>query len=478
MMKKMFKALLATGLAVSLLGACGNAKKQEGQKESKQVETSADAEKKTDGEKTELLLWMPPFGTEDTLDKEMWKKVLAPFEKENNCNVTVEVIPWSNYEEKYLTAISSGAGPDLGYMYMEMMNDYIDMGALEPFDSYLTDKEKDNFYYLDKGVIDGKQYALPIVVGNARILCYNKKLLEQAGVEKAPETWDEFLAACKKLKDAGITPIQQQWGDASKGSLNSIFFPYLWQAGGEYTRFLHVFLPELKRFLKEEGILEDTFFHISDEPKEEDMDSFHAAVESVKELLQDCKVMDALSSFAIYRRGDVKKPVVSVNHIEPFVEAKVQNLWAYYCTGQAVEVPNRFIAMPSSRNRILGVLCYIYRLEGFLHWGFNFYNSEKSREHIDPFKVTDAGEAFPSGDPFLVYPGKEGIPYESLRLVVLQEAMADLRVLNKAEQKFGRDKVMEGIERLAGGKISFKDYPRNKQFFYQLRAFLQEILAG
>ena len=233
MMKKMFKALLATGLAVLLLGACGNAKKEDGQKESKEVETSADAEKKTDGEKTELLLWMPPFGTEDTLDKEMWKKVLAPFEKENNCNVTVEVIPWSNYEEKYLTAISSGAGPDLGYMYMEMMNDYIDMGALEPFDSYLTDKEKDNFYYLDKGVIDGKQYALPIVVGNARILCYNKKLLEQAGVEKAPETWDEFLAACKKLKDAGITPIQQQWGDASKGSLNSIFFPYLWQAGGD-----------------------------------------------------------------------------------------------------------------------------------------------------------------------------------------------------------------------------------------------------
>lgn len=120
MMKKMFKALLATGLAVSLLGACGNAKKQDGQKESKQVETSANAEKKTDGEKTELLLWMPPFGTEDTLDKEMWKKVLAPFEKENNCNVTVEVIPWSNYEEKYLTAISSGAGPDLGYMYMEI----------------------------------------------------------------------------------------------------------------------------------------------------------------------------------------------------------------------------------------------------------------------------------------------------------------------------------------------------------------------
>ena len=281
-----------------------------------------------------------------------------------------------------------------------------------------------------------------------------------------------------------ISHLFSQWGSIAapkvmakvEGKERKLFSWDTPAVGGEYTRFLHVFLPELKRFLKEEGILEDTFFHISDEPKEEDMDSFHAAVESVKDLLQDCKVMDALSSFAIYRRGDVKKPVVSVNHIEPFVEAKVQNLWAYYCTGQAVEVPNRFIAMPSSRNRILGVLCYVYRLEGFLHWGFNFYNSEKSREHIDPYKVTDAGEAFPSGDPFLVYPGKEGIPYESLRLVVLQEAMADLRVLNKAEQKCGRDKVMDGIERLAGGKISFKNYPRDKRFFYQLRTFLQECL--
>ena len=71
MMKKMFKALLATGLAVSLLGACGNAKKQEGQKESKQVETSADAEKKTDGEKNysygcplseQRILWIKRCG--------------------------------------------------------------------------------------------------------------------------------------------------------------------------------------------------------------------------------------------------------------------------------------------------------------------------------------------------------------------------------------------------------------------------------
>ncbi|SHJ25111.1 ABC transporter substrate-binding protein [Hespellia stercorisuis] len=36
---------------------------------------------------------------------------------------------------------------------------------------------------------------------------YNKDLFEQAGIKEEPKTWDEFLAVCQKLKDAGITPI-------------------------------------------------------------------------------------------------------------------------------------------------------------------------------------------------------------------------------------------------------------------------------
>lgn len=36
---------------------------------------------------------------------------------------------------------------------------------------------------------------------------YNKTLFDEAGIEAVPATWEEFDAACKKLKDAGITPI-------------------------------------------------------------------------------------------------------------------------------------------------------------------------------------------------------------------------------------------------------------------------------
>ena len=36
---------------------------------------------------------------------------------------------------------------------------------------------------------------------------YNVDLFEKAGITEVPATWDDFLAVCQKLKDAGITPM-------------------------------------------------------------------------------------------------------------------------------------------------------------------------------------------------------------------------------------------------------------------------------
>ena len=73
--------------------------------------------------------------------------------------------------------------------------------------------------------------------------------------------------------------------------------------------------------------------------------------------------------------------------------------------------------MPSYRNRIAGLLCYKFGLKGFLQWGYNFYNTQLSLETVNPYACTDGGRAFPSGDPFSVYPEGEGCT-ESLRLSV------------------------------------------------------------
>ena len=52
---------------------------------------------------------------------------------------------------------------------------------------------------------------------------------------------------------------------------------------------------------------------------------------------------------------------------------------------------------------------------------------------LDPYFCTDCGDAFPAGDPYLVYPGPGGLPEESIRLMSTCEALFDLRALQLLE---------------------------------------------
>lgn len=185
-----------------------------------------------------LLLWLPPFasGDDGALDKEFWTKALAPWASEKNVNLTIEITPWGGYEEKYLTGFSSGQGPDVGYMYLEMYNDFIELGALADMAEYITDADRENYIYLDKGFVKGGQYAIPFVVGNARMLFFNMDILEKAGVMSLPSTWEDLVTVCKKVKEAnldGVMPFAQEWADPAIGALNNLYYNYLWQAGGD-----------------------------------------------------------------------------------------------------------------------------------------------------------------------------------------------------------------------------------------------------
>jgi hypothetical protein len=130
-------------------------------------------------------------------------------------------------------------------------------------------------------------------------------------------------------------------------------------------------------------------------------------------------------------------------------------------------VGNRFIAMPSYRNRILGLQMYKYNVKGFLHWGYNFYNSQFSLAKINPYVTTSADKAFPSGDPFSVYPTLDGVT-PSLRGLVFKEALSDIEVCRKLEEYIGKDKVIEMIDTAAGMNVTFADYPRNTTFIPHL----------
>lgn len=248
-------------------------------------------------------------------------------------------------------------------------------------------------------------------------------------------------------------------------------------AGEEYRRFLQALLPQLVEKLREWDVADRTIFHLSDEPYAQHLEQYRTLRRMVEPLLGGLPIMDALSNYEYYEQGVVDRPICATNHIQQFLEAQVPGLWAYYCCSQSVDVSNRFFSMPSARNRIIGLQLYKYRIEGFLHWGYNFYNTDLSRRPIDPFRVTDGGGAFPSGDAFSVYPGVGGQPEESLRAVVFLEALQDMRALELLESLTDREFVIALMESGLRSPLTFNDYPHQAAYILELRRRVNEEIA-
>ena len=290
-----------------------------------------------------------------------------------------------------------------------------------------------------------------------------------------------WVQICRKhgIRYLEIAHLFTQWGAKATpkieacvdGVTKRIFVWDVPAVSPGYRVFLQAFLPALRAHLNREGFEDrNVYFHISDEPGEKHLEDYRAAKRQVQDLLEGCPVIDALSSITFYQKGLVTQPIPSNDHIQAFFDAHVPELWVYYCCGQSVDVPNRFFAMPSARNRIMGVLMYLYRIKGFLQWGFNFYYSQHSLYPIDPYRVTHAGYAFPSGDAYLVYPGPGGAPLSSIRAEVQDDALLDLRALQMLEDLAGRSAVEELIHETAGQKtITFESYPRDAEFLLALR---------
>ncbi|ALC91502.1 hypothetical protein AM500_18205 [Bacillus sp. FJAT-18017] len=287
------------------------------------------------------------------------------------------------------------------------------------------------------------------------------------------EKVDRWVELCKRkgIKYFEFAHFFTQWGAKSapkiiateNGEQKRIFGWETDAAGNEYKAFLAQFFPELNKYIKSRGLEECVYFHVSDEPSLEHLESYSKASQLINQYVNEYPVIDALSDFQFYEKGLVKNPIPSNDHIDPFIMNEVPNLWTYYCCLQTKDVSNRFFNFPSSRNRIIGFQLYKFGIAGFLHWGYNFWFTKLSKAKIDPFRNTDAGYSFPSGDAFLVYPGETG-PIESVRMEVFYEALQDLRALQLLESVIGREEVIRFIEEGLEKPLTFSEFPRENDW--------------
>ncbi len=295
-----------------------------------------------------------------------------------------------------------------------------------------------------------------------------------------------YISLCKKygIEYFEMAHMFSQWGAECapnievcvNGEKKYLFGWHTRADDREYIDFLGQYIPAVYKQLEAEGVAENTYFHISDEPHSDQIEKYKNALEIFKPLVGRARIFDALSDIAFYKEGIVKCPVTSVKAIHEFLQYGIDDQWLYYCCHPERVFPNSFIAMPSARIRILGVLIYKYNIKGFLHWGLNYYNAPRSKYKINPYITTSADGGFSSGDAFILYPAQNTV-YGSTRGEVLYQAMQDIAICQALEAFVGHERVVRIIDGIAGRDIRFDDYPCDNLFFEALRAAVTDELC-
>ena len=299
---------------------------------------------------------------------------------------------------------------------------------------------------------------------------------------------DKWIRLCNKVgfKYFEISHFFTQWGalHAPKimatvdGEYKKIFGWETDAHGEEYRTFLRAFLKAFLEHMKKKGDDKRCFFHISDEPHIDHIENYKKSKAVVEDLLEGYTIMDAMSKYEFYEKGIIKTPIPSNNHIKPFLEHKVGGLWTYYCCGQSVDVSNRLISMPSYRNRSIGMQMFKYNIIGFLQWGYNFYQSFHSEDTINPTVDLSGDDWVPAGDICSVYPAQNGEALESLRLIVFNEALQDMRAMQLLEKYMPHDKIVAEIESVFGKSIEFDVCATNSQQMLAVREKVNELIKN
>jgi len=161
----------------------------------------------------ELTFWH----TQTAANKDTLQAIIDDFHKENP-NITIKpefVDGYTNTYKKVMAAISGGGLPDMAVAYESMVADYMDANAVVSFDDYV----KSTKYGLTKADVDDivpafweaskypqfKNQMLSFPFTKSMLaMYYNADLLKAAGIAKAPETWDDFQAACDALQKNNV----------------------------------------------------------------------------------------------------------------------------------------------------------------------------------------------------------------------------------------------------------------------------------
>lgn len=245
--RRRFLIGLVGGSATALLAACGGSQPaaqapaaptqapaaQEQAPADSNEAPSTEAPAATSSLSGEVSVRFFPFGTGV---EEIYQGFADEFQAENpGVKVTLDLQPWDNRYPKMLADLAAGQGPDVMFITTDVLIRFANADVIAPIEDYLPAESWEGYSdaLLDEVSLDGKRWFVPMDQ-EVPIWIANMDIMERVGYTKEtlPGTWDEIREMCARVADLGDPNL---WGwnySASSTSLNTSFYPFLYQAGG------------------------------------------------------------------------------------------------------------------------------------------------------------------------------------------------------------------------------------------------------
>jgi ABC-type glycerol-3-phosphate transport system substrate-binding protein len=170
----------------------------------------------------------------------VYQEILQSY-RASHPNVEVESIsdPWNQAHDKVLLMHQAGRLPDIIGVNRNWLVEFVALGIIADLTPYVDEVPgmRDKYYDAVKGEIDGKVWILPYDGGNAAFV-YNTAKFSQLGLA-APETFDQFMSAARKLADPANNKFATQFCITEKnvtGANVCNIGPILTSFGGTYVK--------------------------------------------------------------------------------------------------------------------------------------------------------------------------------------------------------------------------------------------------
>ena len=174
--------------------------------------------------------------SENPAQRGLWEQIAKDYNASHKgVNVEMKYLENEAFKAKLPTMLQSDARPDLFYSWAGgVMQAQHQAGFLKDITSQAAGFEQNlSPTAVDAFKVAGKVVGAPIETGEVAFF-YNKKLFEKAGVKaEAIKSWDDFIAAVKALKAAGVTPLVV--GAGEKWPMHFYYSYLVMRIGGEHA---------------------------------------------------------------------------------------------------------------------------------------------------------------------------------------------------------------------------------------------------